>query len=329
MQAREAARHGSMRVLVTGGNGFVGRPLVRLLYPGHTVHVIDSLRCGPIRFHDRERASFTLHQADIRDRQAVSNILAAVRPDVIVHTAAIHFIPECEENPELAVSTNLHGTVNLLAQCPPGCRFVFASSAAVYQPSLQALCEDASATHPIDVYGLTKAHAEDYVRYLARHRGFPAVIARLFNVVGPGETNPHVLPEIIAQLKAGRSRLRLGNTTSKRDFIYVSDAAAGFAALATAGNVGPGESVTVNLGTGRAYSIGEVLALLADITERKITVDQDDSKMRTRDNPLLLAGIEKAWRLFQWRPAYDLAAALRDTWRDPDLPDYLTRRYHE
>jgi UDP-glucose 4-epimerase len=317
-----------MNVLVTGGNGFVGRALVRRLYPAHTVHVIDSLRYGPCRFREQECASFTLHRADIRDRQAVSDIIGAVRPDVIVHTAAIHFIPECEESPDLAVSTNVHGTVNLLTQCPPGCRFVFASSAAVYRPSPQALREDVSDTRPIDVYGLTKAHAEDYVRQLAARRRFPAVIARLFNVVGPGETNPHVIPEIIAQLKAGRSRLRLGNTTSKRDFIHVSDAAAGFAALATAGDVPPGEVVTVNLGTGQAYSIGDVLALLADITQREITVDRDESRMRTLDNPLLLAGIEKAWRLFQWRPSYDLAAALRDTWHDPDLPERLTRRYH-
>jgi len=256
-------------------------------------------------------------------------IIAEARPESIIHLAAIHFIPECENDPVLAVSTNVHGTVNLLSECPAGCRFVLASSASVYRPSAELLEEDTSPLGPVDVYGLTKVHAEDYVRYLARERRFPAVIVRLFNVIGPGESNPHVLPEIIAQLKSGRTKLRLGSITPKRDFIYVADAAAGFAAAATNGEVQPGEAVTVNLGTGRAHSIAEVLGLLAAIASCEITVERDESRVRRVDNPLLLADNSAIANRFGWRPAYDLSAALHDTWREADLPDYLMRRYRQ
>src|SRR5690606_36433472 len=146
-------------------------------------------------------------------------------PDAIIHLAAVHYIPECEQSPDLAVRTNVTGTVNTLLAAPPGCRFVYASSGAVYRPDPHPHSEAAAAVAPTDIYGFTKLHGEQYVRYLAHRREFAAVIVRLFNVVGPGETNPHLLPEILAQLKAGRSTVRLGNLSPRRDYIHVEDAA--------------------------------------------------------------------------------------------------------
>jgi UDP-glucose 4-epimerase len=316
----------SLRILVTGANGFVGRALCRALAADQSVYAVDNLRVGPLRFHPDEMCHLSFHRVDIRDPEQVRAVLEEVRPEAIVHLAAIHFIPDCERDPALAVSTNVTGTVNLLAQCRPGCRFVFASSAAVYRPGPDPLTEDGSPVGSVDVYGLSKAQGEQYLRYLARARGFPAVVVRLFNVVGPGETNPHVVPQILAQIRAGRAEITVGNITPRRDFIHVADAATGFVATTLLGEVAPGDVVTVNLGTGRAHSVSDVIDHLAEISGRTVTVHVDPSRVRAFDTPVLRADVSRIRAAFGWTPRFDLRTALRDTWEEPDLADSLRDR---
>src|SRR4051794_32601677 len=119
-----------MKLLITGGCGFVGRPLVAAAAAIHDVHVLDSLRSGEKRLDKKDCSSFALHRVDIRDTERVATLIGRIRPDVVVHLAAIHFIPECEANPSLAVATNVTGTVNLLCAMPAGGRFINLSSAA-------------------------------------------------------------------------------------------------------------------------------------------------------------------------------------------------------
>lgn len=311
-----------MRIIVTGANGFVGRPTVRQLMDSHEVLAVDSLRYGPWRFAPEEARRFRSDTTDLRDLQATKALIADFRPEAIIHLAAVHFIPECERAPDEAISTNVTGAVSLLRACPEGCKFVFASTAAVYAPSDVAHREDVGPLGPMDVYGLTKLSAEQFVSLYAAQRGFPAAILRLFNVVGPGETNPHVLPEIIKQLKRGDRTLRLGNTSPKRDYIYVEDAARGFIAAMGAPPEGDGVQIA-NLGTNASYSVAELVDRMARLTGLDINVVTDPSKVRPVDRPQLLADNTRMQRLFGWKPEHDIDSALEITWRNPDMSDVL------
>jgi UDP-glucose 4-epimerase len=310
-----------MRIAVTGANGFVGTHVVRQLLPRHDVLAIDSLRYGPWRFTADELAQFRAAATDIRKRDEVRAVLDSFEPEAIIHLAAIHFIPECERLPDEAVSINIEGTINLLSACKPDCRFVFTSSAAVYTPNSEAHRELSDAVGPVDVYGFTKLHGEQFVQHFAREKGLEAVIVRLFNVVGPGETNPHVLPEIIKQIKSGSRTLRLGNVQPKRDYIYVKDVAAAFIATATADfpqrpEAGP---VLVNLGSGRSYSVEELVRRLSEIIGEPIEIQVDPARVRKVDRPNLLSDNTRMQRLFAWSPRHDIHEALQETWKNPDF----------
>ncbi len=162
-----------MRILVAGGNGYVGRVLCRQLSQTHQVCVLDNLRYGAMRFTAEELARLHFKQVDLRDQAATAVVVHDFEPEVIIHLAAIHFIPECENDPALAIATNVLGTIHLLTVCPAGCRFVFASSGAVYQPEATPHVEDRSPLQPSDIYGHTKLQGETYVRYFAAKRGLP------------------------------------------------------------------------------------------------------------------------------------------------------------
>jgi len=288
--------------------------------PEHEVLAIDSLRYGPWRFSENELGKFRRAHTDIREGKILEPLVGEFRPETIIHLAAIHFIPECEAQPQDAVSTNVQGTLELLRFCPPNCRFVFTSSAAVYTPMDTPHCELESEVGPVDVYGFSKLHGEDYVTYFGALRGFETVIVRLFNVIGPGETNPHVLPEIIKQLKCGRRSLQLGNVHPKRDYIHVWDVARGFIQMATqpipADEAMP---VIVNLGSGRSYSVSEIVDHLSKIVGDTIDIVVDPARVRQVDRPNLVSDNSRIQRIFDWSPQYDLGRGLRSIWEDPNL----------
>lgn len=319
----ERKSHLMNRILVTGGAGYVGRELIHQLVAAADaeLHIIDNLDSGEHRLAPMNQQAFTLHRADIRDRDAVERVMTEAAPTIIYHLAAIHYIPLCERNPGNAVNVNVAGTVNLLDTAPAGARFVLASTAAVYGPEDGAHVEDTSPIAPMDIYGWTKLHAEQFVRYYHQNGKVDGRIVRLFNVVGSGETNPHLAPAIIEQLDQNQTVVKLGNLFPHRDYIEVEDAAAGFQRIAQAS----GEDLLIcNLGTGRTSSVGEMVSTIGDAAGIPITIEQDSSRIRAVDRPMLKASTDRLQALTGWTPQTPLIESMRRAWATRK-EDRLTR----
>lgn len=300
--------------MVTGGIGYVGRELVRQLTEagGSEVHVIDNLACGEHRLSQMESTGMILHRVDIRDAASVKKVMQAARPEIIFHLAAVHYIPACEAAPGEATAINVAGTVNLLDAVENGARFVFASTAAVYAPDDQPHTETADSIGPVDIYGITKLQGEGFVRYFHDRGKVDGIIVRLFNVIGPGETNPHLVPAIVGQIARGEHRVQLGNLFPKRDYIDVGDAAEGFRRLGAAtGNRGP---LICNLGTGTSYAVRDVVEQIGKSARVALEIVQDPARVRANDRPLLCASTRTLESLTGWRPRKSIAESLQAAW---------------
>jgi UDP-glucose 4-epimerase len=175
---------------------------------------------------------------------------------------------------------------------------------------------------PVDIYGLTKLHAERYVEYFHQLGKIDAVIVRLFNVIGPGETNPHLVPSIIRQISRGERKVKLGNLFPKRDCIHVEDAAEGFIRLAHVRGNHPVPLVS-NLGTGRSYSVREIVDKIADAAAVQLEIEQDPASMRRNDRPVLCASTQLLHALTGWLPSTSVADSLRAAWKSREADGFL------
>jgi UDP-glucose 4-epimerase len=233
----------------------------------------------------------------------------------------MHYIPACDASPGEAAGINIAGTVNLLGAANNGARFVFASTAAVYAPGDRAYTEGPENIGPVDVYGMTKLHGEQFVRHFHGRGTIDGVIVRLFNVVGPGETNPHLVPAIISQIGRGEHRVQLGNLFPQRDYIDVTDAAEGFRRLG--GAVAPKDAVAAgekrgplvsNLGTGTSYAVREVVEQIGASARVALEIVQDPGRIRQNDRPRLCASTATLEAITGWSPQRTIAESLQAAW---------------
>lgn len=298
-----------MKVLVTGGAGFIGSHLANLLLrQGHLVRVLDDLSSGDPASLD---ARLSLSRSDVRDIPRLWSLLQGV--EVVYHLAARVSVPASVLYPREYNDVNVGGTVALLEACRDvGSvkRVVLASSATVYGNQQQQPVVETLAPRPSVPYAVSKLAAEQYLFTLGRLSGFETVALRIFNAYGVGQVAPPahapVVPQFVQQIVGRGSVLVNGDGTQTRDFVYIDDVVD---ALVAAGQMSGVDGEVINVGSGEEASINDLVAQIAAIARTRASVlyNHEASGGIAR----LVADISKARQLLKYRPRTSLEAGLR------------------
>jgi UDP-glucose 4-epimerase len=304
-----------MRVLITGGAGFLGSALAnRLASEGHTVLVLDDLTAGDPR---RLSPKVLFDRGDVKDVPKLWTLLQDV--DCVYHLAARVRVPESIHYPSDYNDVNVGGTVAVMeAVRDRGVRrVVFASSGALYgEQGHQPISED-QAPNPNSPYGVSKIGAEYYVSTLGELHRIETVSVRIFNAYGPGQQLPPsyapVIPQLIRQAQAGGSLVIFGDGTQIRDFVYVDDVVAALIAAATATDV---NRAVINVGSGQGISVNDLAARVARVTGKRASILHNLAQSGGVSR--LVADVNLAQQLLGWVPLVGLDEGLRLTLeRDP------------
>jgi len=301
-----------MRVLVTGGAGFIGSNLVeQLLRDGHAVRVLDSFVTGErenlARLTDAE-----VFEGDVQSFERVHN--ASRDCEVVLHQAALPSVPRSIGDPLMSNVVNVTGTLNiLLAARDNGVRrVVYASSSSVYGAETALPKVESMRPRPISPYAVSKLAGEGYCHAFSTVYGLESVALRYFNVFGPrqnpGSQYAAVLPRFITAALEGRRPVIFGDGEQSRDFTFVDNVVQGNLLAMSAPEIGEG---LFNIACGERISLNQVLATLGEILRLELTADYVAS--RPGDVEHSLADIERARAGLGYEPSVGFEEGLRRT----------------
>lgn len=304
-----------MRILVTGGAGFIGSHLSEALIAcGHRVICLDNFNdyYSPARKRRNiagllESPAFRLYEGDIRDEATVAALFEAEKPDQVVHIAAMAGVRYSIEQPRLYQEVNVGGTLIVLEQARRhGVRnFVLASSSSVYGADSRApFREDDACARPISPYAATKRAAELLAHTYHHLYGLPCTALRFFTVYGP-RGRPDMAPYRFTEaIYRGRPLQLYGDGSAVRDFTYIDDIVGGILAALQAGLAGE----IINLGNSRTITIADYIGLIERIVGRKAQIVR--LPPAPGDVPLTHADISKACRLLGFEPKTPLETGM-------------------
>jgi dTDP-glucose 4,6-dehydratase len=325
---------GTRRALVTGAGGFVGSHLVEaLVREGYRVRgfvrYTSTARAGWLEtLAPSARDALDVVAGDLRDAEAVHRACDGV--DTVFHLGALIGIPYSYVHLREVVETNVTGTLNVLvaARDHAVSRLVYASTSEVYGGARYAPMDEA---HPLSArspYAATKVGGEKLAESFHAAFGLPVVVLRPFNMYGPRQSARAVIPTIVTQALAG-GEIRLGNTTTTRDFTYVEDTVRAFVCAA---RVDAAVGRTFNLGSGTEISIGDLadeIRRLVGAGGRPIRPDPSRHRPPASEVARLIADSRLARESLDWQPAVGFEEGLRRTieWIRQHLGEYRVGRY--
>jgi NAD dependent epimerase/dehydratase len=321
-------------VLVTGGAGFIGGHLIeRLLVDGADVSALVRYNSrgerGTLDWLDPELvANVNVLAGELRDIESVSR--ATRGADVVMHLGALIAIPYSYVNPRDYFEVNVLGALNVAqaALAADVSRVVHISSSEVYGTAREVPITETHPIEPQSPYAASKVGADKLMDSWYRSFGLPVVVLRPFNTYGPRQSARAVTPTIITQALAGDT-VRLGSLEPRRDLTYVTDTVAGVIAAATSANDTIGR--TIQLGTGEAVSIGQILETVGELLGRRLIPELDEERVRPERSEvqLLLSDPTLAKSVLGWTPKVSLAEGLASTieWISNNTVRYRTGEY--
>ena len=315
-----------MKIIVTGGAGFIGSHIVdACVKSGHKVEIIDNLSSGSSENVPRD---VPLHQVDIRDTLSIAKIFKTFQPDAVCHQAAQLSVSRSVREPLLDADINCLGLLSVLdAAVASSCkRMVFASSGGVLYGDVPTPAPETTPADPISPYGITKWVGEKYLAFYAREHGLSSIALRYSNVFGPRQ-NPHGEAGVVAifcnQLLDGHPACINGDGKYIRDYVYGPDvAAANLSALTLDEQAfGKGKMLSLNIGTGVGTDVNtleknvrrRVEQLLVHTGKKQSLPDPEYGPERVGDLRSNLLDASRASDVLAWKATHSFDEGLKAT----------------
>lgn len=298
--------NGPGRILVTGASGFVGR------------HLMPALAAA------FPRAALLTPSMDVRTVSDVEAVIRSDTPDVCVHLAAVSAIATAQHDPDDAWKTNFHGTLSLartLSRHAPGCQLLYVSSAEAYGASFKSgqPVDETAPLAPLNAYAETKAAADLVLGGMA-DQNLRVVRLRPFNHTGPGQAPQFVIAAFarqIARIAVGLQApvLQVGNLETWRDFLDVRDVCAAYVACIARRDLLASGTI-LNIASGQARRIGDILSDLVAIAGIDIKIELDSTRVRATDIRMACGDALQARSRLGWAPTLPWQRTLRDVVTD-------------
>ena len=299
-----------MKVLITGGAGFIGSNIADALIANkHKVVALDNLSSGKKKNIDKK---VKFYKADIADAKKVAEIFKKEKPEIVIHNAAQIDVRKSVEDPSFDAKVNILGSINILSACVENKvrKIIFASSGGtIYGECAGKAPNEHTIPNPLSPYGIAKHSVENYIKFYSAIHGLNYTILRYGNVYGPRQ-DPHGeagVVAIFAQRMLNNEPIAVfGDGKQMRDYVFVGDVV-----NANIKSLTKGSGETINIGTQKTTSVNELVKYMAAFSGYK----QKAVYKAKRDGELFrnLLDISKAKKVLNWKPSVDIKTGVAKT----------------